>query len=107
MLSRLVAKVTGVDGSELLLFLHLERHCFLLIDLPVSTPDIEALALIIHRTMNAPVETFEPLQLHSVELMDGNAAHFGPGSVLESVVIKKFAAKQQTCGKHAIDGARR
>ena len=107
-MSRLAAIVARrVDGSKLMLFLRPERFRFHLIVLPMINPDKEAFVLIVHGTVYAPVEAFEPLQLHNVELADGDAAYFSPGSVLESVVIKKFAAEQQTRSEHTIDCARR
>ena len=70
--------------------------------LPVCQPGIVILALI-EVDVQTPANHTEPLIFQSVELLDGNAAHFGPGLVLESVVIQKLASKQQSDGQHAPD----
>lgn len=53
----------------------------------MSLPRHESIILGVNTLVNLPVEAEEPLELHGVEVCDGNAADFGPGAVLEGVVV--------------------
>lgn len=38
-----------------------------------------------------------------VELLDGDAAHFGPGPILKRVVVEELAPEEQCNGQHSPD----
>jgi hypothetical protein len=64
--------------------------------MPVIYPHEKPLILVIHRPVDGPVETLEPLQFHPVQVMDGNAAHFRPRSILECIIVKELASEEET-----------
>ena len=96
----------GVDRRKLLDFFRLGDFCFLLVCVPMLNPHEEAFILVVHWSMDCPVKTFQPLQLHRVQVLDGDAAHFCPGSILESIVVKELAAEQEASCQHSVDRAR-
>lgn len=53
--------------------------------------------------VDLPLEAKEPLELHGVEISDGNAADFSPGAVLEGVVVEELAAEQEAGSEHTVD----
>src|SRR5271155_5050786 len=107
LLVRLSVANVGIDGCELLNLFRLGNLCLFLICVPVFDPHEETLILVIHWPMNGPVETFEPLQFHGVQVLNRNAADLSPRSILERIVIKEFASKEETGCQHAVDGAGR
>ena len=73
--------------------------------MPILNPHEEALLRIVHRPVDRPVEAHEPLQFHAIELLNWNAADFSPGSILEGIIVEKFASQKETSREHAIDSA--
>lgn len=71
--------------------------------LPVGKPGRKAVMLVVNSVMDLPLKGEEPVELHGVEFGDGDVADFGPGLVLEGVVVQELAPEQQGDGKHAID----
>ena len=70
--------------------------------LPAVQPSIIVLAPV-QIDIEAPTDRTEPFLLQGVELLDGNTTGLGPRTVLERVVIKKLAAKEQADGQHSPD----
>lgn len=105
-MDRVVAVNVRLDRGKLLHLLDFGELCLLLIGVPMLDPHEEALVFIVHDAVDLPVEVCQPLQLHHVQFLNGNAANFGPRSVLKGVVIKELAAKKQTSCEHAVDSAR-
>jgi hypothetical protein len=105
MLDAVMAVNIRLDGGQLLHLLHFGKLCLFLVSVPVTDPHEKALVFVVHHSMDLPVKVGQPLQLHHVQLVNRNAAHFSPRSVLESVVVKELAAEKQACCKHTIDGA--
>lgn len=71
--------------------------------LPVGKPGRKTVMLVVNSIMNLPFEREEPVEFHGVEFGDGDVADFGPGLVLEGVVVQELAPEQQGDGEHAID----
>lgn len=106
-LQRSAAADVGLDGCQFLQLFGLGKLSLLFVGVPMLYPHEETLLFVVHHTMNLPVEVGEPLKFHHVELLDGDAANFSPGSVLKCVVVEELAAKEKAGGEHAIDRARR
>ena len=84
-------------------------HCggVLLVLQPVLSPHRETIPLVEDASMNGPFEVEQPLELHLIQLGNGDAADFSPGAILESVVVQKFATKEQRYREHSVDRSRR
>lgn len=65
---------------------------------PVVKPGLVILAHV-KVDVETPAHGLEPLALEGVELRDGNATNFGPGAVLERVVVKELAAQEERNGQ--------
>lgn len=96
-----------LDRSQLLQLLDFGELGLLFVRMPVFDPHEETLLVLVHHSVDFPVEVCEPLQFHRVEFMDGNAAHFGPRAILEGVVIEEFATEEKAGSEHAVHGTRR
>jgi hypothetical protein len=60
---------------------------------PMSEERIEAINLI-RVFVEAPVDSYQPLHLHLVELSNRDVAHFRPGTILECIVVEELAAEK-------------
>ena len=67
---------------------------------PVFKPSLVVLAEI-KVDVEPPVHGLDPVVFQRVEFRDGNAADFGPGAVLEGVVVEELAAEEQRNGEVA------
>lgn len=71
--------------------------------LPVRAPRLEPILFVIDAIVDLPFEGKEPFEFHGVQLTHRNIANFGPGFVLESVIIQKLASQKQSDRKHAVN----
>lgn len=69
---------------------------------PVVQPGVVVLASL-QVDVEVPTDAHEPLCLQLVQLSDRNTRNFGPGSVLECVVVEKLASEEQGDGQHPPD----
>jgi hypothetical protein len=106
MLDAVMTVKIRLDGSKLLHLFDFGQLRLFFVHVPMIDPREKALIFIVHHAMDFPTEVGQPLQLHHVELVYRDAADFSPRSVLESVIVKEFAAEEQGCCEHTIDSAR-
>lgn len=66
---------------------------------PVVQPGVVVLASL-QVDVEVPPDAHEPLCLQLIQLSDRDTRNFGPGSVLEGVVVEKLAAEEQGDGQH-------
>jgi hypothetical protein len=71
--------------------------------LPVGQPGSKPILLIMNALVDLPVKCKEPVELHGIQLTNGDVADLSPGFVLECVVIQEFASQEQSHREHAID----
>lgn len=69
---------------------------------PVLKPSLVVLAEV-KVDVQAPVHRVNPVEFECVELGYGNTTDFGPRTILEGVVVKELAAKQQGNGQISPD----
>lgn len=99
MAGSIVARDFGIDGRDLggqsvtrglggLTLSHV------LIVAPTIEPSLVVLAQV-EIDIEAPVHSLNPIILERVELGDGDAADFGPRTILEGIVVEKLASKKE------------
>jgi hypothetical protein len=71
--------------------------------LPVGQPGSKPILLVVNALVDLPVKCKEPVELHGVQLTDGDVADLSPGFVLECVVVQELASQEQSHREHAID----
>lgn len=106
-MKRMTATDASLNRCQLLHLLHFGQLSLFFIGMPVLDPHEEAFLFVVHHAVDFPVEVCQPLYFHHVQLLDRDAADLSPRSILEGVVIEKFAAEEETRSEHTIHGTGR
>lgn len=71
---------------------------------PAVKPCLEVIALL-KVDIQAPSHCLQPVVLHSVQILNSNAADLRPGTILERVIVQEFTAQEEADGEHTPNGA--
>jgi hypothetical protein len=66
---------------------------------PAVKPCLEIVALL-EVDIQAPSHRLQPVMLHSVQVLNSDAADLRPGAILERVIVQEFAAQEEADGEH-------